>query len=554
MHSKPSTWTRLVILCLAVLSSVPLASAQAEQKVDALFSQWNKPDSPGCALAVIRDGQIIFKRGYGVANLDYGIPISSTSVFNIASVSKQFTSMSVALLAQQGKLSLDDDIRKYAANFPQYQSVITIRNLLNQTSGVREYSHLMLAAGTRFQDASDEDVYKILLRQKELNFKPGEEYSYSNSNYFLLAQIVRSASGKSLRDYAEENIFKPLGMVNTRFRNDSNEVIKNRAVGYAARGSSVDTAGSYHIGDGGLFTTVDDLILWDRNFYDNKLGGGAKLLEQFLTPATLNNGQKSDYAFGIDVETYKGLKMLGHDGAYYGFTAAMIRFPDQKFSVICLCNQTGIESARLARQVADIYLANELKKVELPELKVVQVTEKELAAVAGSYFNSTNSNFRRLYVKNGKLIYSRGSSESELAPLGKNSFVMLGTPDRVEISFKPTRPGGPLQMITVINGGEVTTTHDSVESKTYTTPQLAEFAGAYYSDEIEATYNILLQGDKLVLRRKNVDGETPMNAQFADTFFAAGTGGIRFTRDMQNHITGFLLNTGRVRRLRFDRR
>jgi len=316
-------------------------------------------------------------------------------------------------------------------------------------------------------------------------------------------------------------------------------------------------SGSYHIGDGGLFTTIDDLILWDRNFDDNKLGGGAKLIGQFLTPATLNSGQKSDYAFGIDLGTYKGLKTFGHDGTYYGFTAAMIRFPEQKFSVICLCNQTGLESTRLVRQVADIYLANEFKqtgnKVALPEPKVVQVTEKELAAVAGSYFNSTSNNFRLLYVKNGKLIYSRGTSESELAPLGKNSFLMLGTPDRVEISFKSLRPGGPLQMITVINNGELTTTHDSVESKTYSTPQLAEFTGAYYSDEIEATYNILLQGDKLVLRRKNVDGETPLNAQFADTFSAAGTGGIRFTRDAQNHVTGFFLNTGRVRRLRFVR-
>lgn len=562
VHSSPSR-LNLLALCLVVLSSVTLTSAQADdsrEKVDALFSQWSKPDSPGCALAVIRDGQVVFKRAYGTGNLDYGIPLSSTSVFNMASVSKQFTAMSIALLANQGKLSLDDDIRKYLPDFPQYQSVITIRNLLNQTSGLREFSHLMLAAGTKFQDAPDEDVYKILLRQKELNFKPGDEYSYSNSNYFLLAQIVRSASGKTLREFADENIFKPLGMVSTSFQSDGTEVIKNRAVGYAARkggGFTVETVGSYHIGDGGLFTTVDDLILWDQNFYNNKLGGGARLIEQFLMPATLNSGQKSDYAFGIELETYKGLKLFGHDGIYYGFTAAMIRFPEQKFSVICLCNQTGIESTRLSRQVADIYLASEFKqsgKIALAEPKVVQVPEKELAAVAGSYFNSTSNNFRRLYVKNGKLIYSRGTSESELAPLGDNSFLMLGTPDRVEISFKPSRAGGPLQMITVVNGGEATMTHDSVESKTYSTSQLAEFAGAYYSDEIEATYNILLQGEKLVLRRKNVDGETPLNAQFADTFFAAGTGGIKFTRDMQKHVTGFLLNTGRVRRLRFERR
>src|SRR5689334_16350765 len=248
--------------------------------------------------------------------------------------------MSIALLARQGKLSLDDDIRKYLPEFPQYQSPITIRNLIYQTSGVREYSHLMQAAGIKFQDASAEDIFKMLTRQKDLNFKSGDEYLYSNSNYFLLAQIVKRASGKSLREFAEANIFKPLGMVNTGFHDDSSEVIANRATGYASRsggGFSVDTVASYHVGDGGLLTTIDDLLLWDNNFYNNKLGGGAELIHELLTPGTLNSGAKTDYAFGLDVETYKGLKMYGHDGVYNGFSAAIIRFPEQRFSVFCLC-------------------------------------------------------------------------------------------------------------------------------------------------------------------------------------------------------------------------
>lgn len=535
---------------------------KSAEKVDALFAQWNKPDSPGCALAVIKDGQIIYKHGYGMANLDYGIPISSQSVFNIASVSKQFTAMSIALLAKQGKLSLDDDIHKYLPEFPQYQSPVTIRNLIYQTSGIRDYSHLMLAAGIRFQDAPDEDVLKMLARQKDLNFKPGEEYLYSNSNYFLLAQIVRRASGKSLREFAQENIFKPLGMVNTAFQNDGTEIIKNRATGYSSRqtgGFSVETIGSYHVGDGGLSTTIDDLVLWDQNYYDNKLGGGVQLIQQFLTPGTLNSGKTTAYAFGLEVETYKGLKAFGHDGVYYGFNASMIRFPEQRFSVICLCNLSSIVSPTLTRQVADLYLASEFKQsdgsrseIELPEPKIVQVPEKELAAVSGSYFASANNNFRRLYVKNGKLMYSRGTSESELAPLGNNRFLMLGTPDRVELDFKSPRPGAPLQMITVVNG-EVFMTHDSVESATYTGAQLIEFTGTYYSNEIDATYNINLQGEKLLLRRKNVDGETPLLGQFADTFSAAGTGSIKFIRDRQERVTGFLLSTGRVRGLRFDK-
>ncbi len=564
-----STFSIAILLLLLGFTSLTFAKVQTDrtdedksaEKVDALFVQWSKPDSPGCALAVIKGGQIIHKRGYGTANLDHGIPISSVSVFNIASVSKQFTAMSIALLEKEGKLSLDDDVRKYLPEFPQYQSTITIRNLIHQTSGIREYSHLMSAAGIRFQDAMDEEVFKILTRQKELNFQPGEEYLYSNSNYFLLAQIVKKVSGKSLTEFSEQKIFRPLGMVNSGFHADGRKVVKNRVEGYSSPAGgpfSVEITNSNHVGDGGVLTTIEDLFIWDQNFYADKLSRDAKLIPEVLTPGTLNNGRKTRYAFGIDVETYKGLKVFGHDGVYYGFNAAVIRFPEQRFSVVCLCNLTSIPSRRLTRQIADIYLADQFtenreneSKIALPELKVVQVPEKELAAVAGSYFDGANNNFRRLYVKSGKLIYSRGTSESELAPLGNNRFFMLGTPDRVEISFASSRPGAPLQMTTVVTGVG-SSTHDSVESATYTTADLAQFTGAYYSND--AIYDVVLQGEKLALRRKNVDGETPMLVQFADAFSAVGTGSIRFTRNGKNRVTGFLLDTGRVRRLRFDKR
>jgi len=258
----------------------------------------------------------------------------------------------------------------------------------------------------------------------------------------------------------------------------------------------------------------------------------------------------------MDVETYRGLNVFGHGGAFNGFGADMIRFPDQPFTVLCLCNVSTGELGRLTRQIADIYLAGEFKvqssTKSLPEPKVIQVPEQELAAVAGSYFNFANNNFRRLYVKNGKLIYSRGSSESELAPLGNNRFLMLGVPDQIEISFKSPRPGAPLQMFTAANG-KVFFVHDAVKAATYTPAQLKEFSGTFYSEEIEATYTINLKDDKLVLLRKNVDGDTPLVGQFADAFSAAGTGGIRFTRDEQNRVNGFLLTTGRVRNLRFVR-
>jgi hypothetical protein len=437
---------------------------------------------------------------------------------------------------------------------------VTVRQLIYHTSGVREYSHLMQLAGIKFQDASDDEVFKIIARQKELNFKPGDEYLYSNSGYFLLAQIVKKVSGKSLREFAEENIFRPLGMVNTRFHDDNTEVIKNRATGYSSRkGGGFAVAGnvSDHVGDGGLLTTLDDLVLWDKNFSANKLSGGEELIKLLLTPGSLNSGEKIDYVFGLEVEQYEGSKLFGHGGSYFGFNADTIRFPSEKFSVICLCNLSNIESGRLTRQVADIYLAGVFKKGEAiagasrNEAKVLSVPESELRPVAGSYFNAAGNNFRRLYVKDGKLIYSRGSSDSELAPLGDNRFLMLGVPDRVEISFKAPRPGAPLQMLTSANGGKPIV-HDRVEPASYTPEQLGQFAGTYFSEEIDATYTVSLAGDKLVLRRKNVD-DAPLQLLFADTFSSVGSGTLNFKRDPQDHITGFVVNTGRVRNLRFTK-
>ena len=567
METAHPTLMRLALTILITLCGVSATVAQSNQatsdprleKADALFSQWNKPDSPGCALAVIKDGQVLYKRGYGIANLDYDIPISSRTVFNIASISKQFTAISVALLARQGKLSLDDDLRKFLPEMPQYSAPVTIRQLIYHASGVREYSHLMQLAGTKFQDATSDEIYKIIARQKELNFNPGDEYLYSNSGYFLLARIVQRVSGKSLRGFAAENIFKPLGMSSTRFHDDASEVIRNRATGYSPRrngGFAVESTPFDSVGDGGLVTTIDDLILWDRIFYENNLNGGQDLIREALTRGTLNNGERIDYGFGLDIDTYRGLNEFGHGGAFSGFNSDMIRFPDQRFSVFCLCNLSNIESGRLTRQVADIYLAGEFKTESsangLPEPKVIQVSAQELAEVAGSYFNFANNNFRRLYVKNGKLIYSRGGSESELAPLGKNRFLMLGVPDQIEISFKSTRPGAPLQMFSAANG-KVFIVHDAVKAANYTTQQLKEFSGTFYSAEIEATYTITLKDDKLVLQRKNVDGETPLVGQFANAFSASGTGGIRFTRDDQNRVNAFLLTTGRIRNLRFVR-
>lgn len=338
-------------------------------KVDQLFAEWDKPDSPGCALGIIKDGKMIYRHGYGTANLEHNIPISSETVFYIASTSKQFTAMSILLLADQGRISLDDDIRRYLPEFPKYSNLITIRHLIYHTSGIRDYLELMGLAGMNVSNIyTDEDIIELLTRQKELNFKPGDRFLYNNSGYFLLSMIVKRASSQSLREFAEENIFKPLGMENTHFHDDRTMIVRNRATGHLpkeGRGFRIYTTNFDKTGSGGLMTTVENLFLWDQNFYKNKLCK-SDAINQLLAPGTLNSGEQLDYACGLRIREYKGLSMISHEGGSLGFAAEMIRFPDQKFSVICLANLSNINTGRLAKDIAEIYLADQFKVLDIP--------------------------------------------------------------------------------------------------------------------------------------------------------------------------------------------
>ena len=277
-----------VFLFVAFILSVAFAEEKTD-KVDKLFARWDSTVSPGAALAIVKDGKIIYKRGYGMANLEYNIPITTTSVFRIGSTSKQFAAASIAILAREGTISLDDDIRKYIPEMPGYQRPITVRNLVHHTSGILDYTSLLSLAG--YMPDADcptiEETIEILARQKNLNFPPGEEYSYSNSGYFLLSVIVERASGKTLNEFAQERIFKPLGMKNTHFHDDHTMTVKNRAAGYSPtkKGFRINMSNWNHVGDGAIFTTVEDLFLWDQAFYNNKLG--KKLMELIQTPARL---------------------------------------------------------------------------------------------------------------------------------------------------------------------------------------------------------------------------------------------------------------------------
>jgi CubicO group peptidase (beta-lactamase class C family) len=408
-----------VLLCVA--SAVPVAGQQfpANPRVDRIFATWDRLTSPGCALGVLQNGRFVYERGYGMANLDYDIPNSPKLVYYVGSDSKQFTAASIGLLVLDGKIRLDDDIRKYIPEMPDYGTPITINHLIHHTSGIRDIYGLMSLGGLRIEDVfSDSEAVALIARQKELNFKPGDDYLYSNSGYFLLGQIVKRVTGKSLREFADERIFQPLGMTHTHFHDDPGHVMKGRAMSYESDGN-----GSYRIsyiqnfdkiGAGGLYTTVEDLQKWDENFYTHRVGGDA-LQRLIHTRGVLNKGDTIPYAFGNNVTSYRGLRVDEHGGSLMGYKAEILRFPDQHFSVLATCNLGSINPGPLAEQVAEVYLGS--KMGPKPERQfadrrsrdvalAAQLNPAELAIYAGEYYSDEVDATYHLAVENGALVLS----------------------------------------------------------------------------------------------------------------------------------------------------
>jgi len=544
---------------LVIVTFLPLrtfAQDTLTAKIDAVFAAYDKPDSPGCALGVIKDGRFVYARGYGLANLEYLIPITQRTVFDIGSTSKQFTATSVVLLAQQKKLSLDDDIRKYVPEIPAYGKTITIRHLLHHTSGIRDYVALMNLAGFNFDGVTgDEEALGIIARQKALNFNPGDEYLYSNSGFFLLSIIVNRASGKTLSQFAQENIFQPLGMKSTHIHNDHRVIVPLRATAYAPRregGFRIDMSNFEQTGDGAVMTSVEDLLLWDQNFYHTTVGG-KDWLDQLQTTGVLNNGEKLTYALGLGIEPYRGLKSVSHGGSWAGYRAELLRFPEEKFSVACLCNLSNTNPSRFARQVADIYLADRMTAVESAQvpspLPLVQLTASEMAAKAGLYRNPSSGALRRIAFAEGKLRVDAFGPSSELGALGPNRFRVIGPPPAVEVVFESGKAGR--RQVQVTRAGSKPEIFEAVEAVSPAASQLQEYAGSYYSEELDTTYAFGVEEGKLYVKSKG----TPRRAllpTYKDGFTVEGVQ-FEFSRDGRGRVGGFAVQAGRIRNVRFDK-
>jgi CubicO group peptidase (beta-lactamase class C family) len=475
-HKSLNTGSSLILIFMLIITYCSNGIVQSDEKfkqVDKIFEAWNKPDSPGCSIAIIQNGKIIYARGYGMANLDYGIPNSSETVFRIGSTSKQFTAACIQILNEKGKLSLDDDIRRYVPEIPEYEHKVTIRHMIHHTSGIRDYLTLQSLAGVSDEaNYHADEVVRILSRQKALNFDPGEEYLYSNSGYILLAVIVERVSGQSLAEFARTNIFDPLGMKNTHYHDDNTRIVKNRATGYAParEGFRVSDTINELIGDGAVFTTVEDLYLWDQNFYNNTIVS-PEFMRNLQKTGLFNSGEKMTYAMGLRVNEYRGLKRVNHGGTFVGFRADMMRFPDQEFTVICLANLSSTNPTRLCTQVAEVFLAD--KFTEEQETRQRRRADRERSDI---------------------------------------------TPPKIK----------------------------------YSPDQLKEYTGDFFSEELNVTYEIRLEDNKLVFNITNNLTKSGLDVKSFDTLSYRRVEMI-FTRDLDNRITGFNVNAGRVRNIWFSR-
>lgn len=550
--------TSAIALTIWTATLLPAAAPADDRgaRVDALFAEQTRPGSPGAAVAVIQDDAIVFEKGYGLANVELDVPITPRSVFYLGSVGKQFTAMAIALLEQEGKLSLDDDVRKYVPELPDYGEPITIRHLVHHTSGVRDYLELTEMADLPLgYFRADEEVIELLARQKRLNFAPGDRYLYSNSGYFLLGVIVHRASGKTLREYAQEKIFGPLGMTSTHVHDDYTHIIKNRASSYLSRGD--DELRSFittfdRVGSGGVFSTVEDLFLWDQNFYHAKVGG-KELIEKLHTRGVLDDGTVLDYAFGLSVGEHRGLRLVDHGGALGGYRSYLGRFPDERLSVIVLANLNRMDAQGLGLRIAEIYLGDRLAAQAEPAAPparqaAVEVAVEALEPWTGTYFAPGELLARRIELRDGGLVYVRGpGNQTELAPLGDDRFRMqLPIPLEVTVAF---RPG---EMVVTEEGAEPTV-FQRVEPVTYSAADLAAFAGDYLSEELDATYPLAVDDGVLTIVSRR-SGNVPLAPHFADFFLSEdGIVSLRFRRDDEGRVTGFALSSGRVRDLEFVR-
>jgi CubicO group peptidase (beta-lactamase class C family) len=426
----------VLLLTVAAWAQKLTPPPDAAARVNQVFARFNTTATPGCAVGVSLNGEPALTAAYGMADLEHDVPIRPDTIFEPGSVTKQFTAAAVLLLARQGKLALDDNVRNYIPELPDYGTPITIRHLLNHTSGLRDWGSLEAIAGwpRTTRAYTHAHVLEILSRQRALNYTPGAEYSYTNSGYNLAAILVGRVAGKPLTGFTREMIFQPLGMTNTSWRDDFRRIVKNRAIAYQQNAAGIRQLMPFEDvhGNGGLLTTVGDLLKWNRNFTTAQVGGRDFVALQ-QQQARLNDGRTIAYAAGLFVQEYRGLREVAHSGTTAGYNAWLGRYPDKDLSVAVLCNSSAANGTSLGHAVAEIFLGAALKPVSIPppldDDTMRPAAPAELAKYVGDYTNDEIETTLHVALDGLRLVIRRRpDTEIVLSPAGADTFkCSLGT-------------------------------------------------------------------------------------------------------------------------------
>lgn len=546
----------LVSLSLSSQEALSQALDPIEQQIDSIFSAYNAPHKPGAAVAVVKNGQLVFAKGYGSANLEYDLPVTTSTVFPVASLSKQFTVFSILLLADRGELSLDDDIRKYIPEVPDFGHTITLRHLATHTSGLREQSGLLGMAGWRNDDVkTKEQILKLIAKQKVLNFAPGEKHLYCNTGFTLLAEVVAKISGQSFAAFTKANIFDPLGMTNTLFYDNHEKIVKNRAYSYWSNGSATEFyKGGLNeglVGNSGLFTTIEDMSLWAMNFSKPTVGN-ANIVSQMNTLATLNNGKTFGGAYGQYISKYKGLHQIYHGGSVAGFRTYLGRFPDQEFVVIVFSNYESTNANWLSMQVTDLYLNDYLSSptsvTEKQEDSPTKIAATDLEAFVGYYWDEERFTSSRIYVENDTLMWGIEEGPGRpLGPIGENKFKRLHTTRNLTVEFAMT---DTVKTMLITVDDLVPITCERYTPVSYPQEDLAQFTGTFFSEELNTSYSLYIREGQLVVERPRIN-DINLRAVQKDMF--SGDYNIKYIRGANHSIIGIEVSSFQVRNLFFEK-
>lgn len=544
-----------VFIVAATTLSFPANSSEFSGKIDNLFSKWDNADSPGCALGVVKEGELVYQRGYGLASLEHRAPITPESVFLIAGTGKQFVAASISMLVKQGKLSLDDEIHKYFPDFPTYKHPIRIRDLVYHTAGLRDYLVLMDLGGRYHVDEypiSKAEILDLIYAQKDVNFQPSTKFEFDNTGYLLMAELVRTVSGQNIEEFARDHLFQPLGMSDTRFEENSRQVVSNRVTSYSQENVEANQYRrhfkNFH-GWPSVLSTVKDLYLWDQNFYRQSVGGD-DFINLMLAQGMLNNGEKIPYASGLKLGKHKGLDTISHEGIILGFRTEYVRFPEKQLSIILLCNLASINPMKIARDVADLYLAEELtqplqKTDAKNETKTVQVKKSVLESYTGRFVLSFGMTLdltledRQLYLETlGNRVPLKPTSSRRFEIPSQKANIVFSKAEGLVLELTYERWGYK------ILGKRI----DHLPPPTKT--QLEEYSGRYYSGELDAIYEFAVKDDALVfVKPYDFRGEEVVFA--GKDWFAKLNIAMTVQRDKKGFVSGLIIESGPYKNIVF---